>query len=157
MPHPSAIPAVAPPVEAKGKSSFVRGARRHEISVRGLLTIAPASTSVVRWSAGAGVKDGILEVDAIDLSKGGMGVIGLVFVPRGTVVRVKLLAPTSEAQVLLDVTGVVRRVTMIDRRPAYQFGISFGELDADTSRNISQLLEMLNEGDVQPSKEASHA
>jgi hypothetical protein len=164
MPHPSAIPssvaAATPAVgDVKVKAGFVRGARRHEISIRAMLSIAPASSAAVRWSSAAGAREGTVEVDAIDLSKGGMGLIGLVFIPRGTVVRVKLLAPTSDAQVLLDVCGVVRRVAMIDRRPAYQFGVSFGELSAEVVQDVEKLLILLHEdeADVTGRKEASHA
>lgn len=164
MPHPSAIPptsatTAAAASDAKSRTNFVRSARRHELSIRGLLSIAPASTGVVRWSAAAGAREGVVEVDAIDLSKGGMGLIGLVFIPRGTVVRVKLLAPTSEAQVLLDVCGVVRRVAMIDRRPAYQFGVSFGDLGPEVTKDIEKLLMVLHEDDAEQAgvKEATHA
>jgi hypothetical protein len=164
MPHPSAVPqAGAQPTsvvtDAKSRTNFVRSTRRHELSIRGLLSIAPASTGVVRWSAAAGAREGVVEVDAIDLSKGGMGLIGLVFIPRGTVVRLKLLAPTSEAQVLLDVCGVVRRVAMIDRRPAYQFGVSFGDLSAELTKDIEKLLALLHADDDEPAvrKETTHA
>jgi hypothetical protein len=164
MPHPSAVPqagAQTTPVvtDAKSRTNFVRSARRHELSIRGLLSIAPASTAAVRWSAAAGAREGVVEVDAIDLSKGGMGLIGLVFLPRGTVVRVKLLAPTSEAQVLLDVCGIIRRVAMIDRRPAYQFGVSFGDLGPEVTKDIERLLALLHADDdeVVARKEATNA
>lgn len=162
MPHPSAISAhPTAPEGVKPRGTFVRGSRRHEVSIRGLLSIAPASSGIVRWTSAAGARDGAIEVDVVDVGTGGLGAIGLVFLPRGTWVRVRLLAPTAESQVLLDVTGVVRRISMIDRRPAYQIGIGFQDVTPQTLKAIESLLGVLVDTEVDANtpgfKGAAHA
>jgi hypothetical protein len=116
-----------------------------EVSIRGLLAVAPTSAGVVRLTSAAGVRNGTLDVDIVDVSEGGVGAISMTFLPRGTWVKLQLLSPTPEALVLLDITGVVRRITMIDRRPAYQLGIGFEDLTAQKLADVGRLLSMLEE------------
>lgn len=142
MPHPSAQ-TVQDDAASKAKRAFVRSSRRQEISVRGTLAIGSASAHIVRLTPAAGLRDGVIDVDVVDMSDGGVGAIGMVFLPRGTSVRIKLYTPTATPEVLLDITGIVRRVAMVDRRPAYHIGIGFDNLSAQTQVDVSRVLAML--------------
>lgn len=119
---------------------------RHPVAMRAQISIASAQATVVRLSAASGVKDGWLEADAVDLSLGGVGIISLVFFPRQTLLRVRLLTTGEAAQLLFEGNALVRRVVMTDRRPAYQIGAAFQDLDATALKQAAVLNGALTEG-----------
>lgn len=115
--------------------------------MRAQVTVSSLHASVVRLAPAAGAKDGWVEADAVDFSLGGVGLIAPVFLPRHSVLRVRLLAPGEEHRVLFEGDAVVRRVIMTDRRPAYHIGTSFHSLDAEAQKQISILHSLLSEGE----------
>src|SRR5262245_63241090 len=72
---------------------MVRQAVRHDVYIRGTIAIAEEHASAVRFSANSGAKDGWLDVDVLDFSSGGIGFISTVFVPRKTLLYIRLFAP----------------------------------------------------------------
>lgn len=133
---------------------IVRKAARFDVAIRGMVSVSPAHGQVVRFSAQAGGKDGWIEMDAVDFSLGGVGMVCLEFVPRGTVVRVRLFGPKADSGQILECAALVRRVIMTDRRPAYHIGTSFQELSEEQLRQAQELISVLESGDASPTRVA---
>ena len=124
-------------------SNFViRRSDRHEIVLPARFRVADAHTDEVRLSSRAPQREGWIECDLIDVAEGGVGLIAPLFLPRGCRVRVEIRdLEGSENGVLLESPARVRRVQMIDRRPAYMLGLLFEE---QSETQIAALRAMLN-------------
>lgn len=86
-----------------------------------------------------------IDVDLIDFAAGGLGFITHVYFPRN--VDLELEIPDfqqANSPVLLNGLMRVQRVQMTDRRPAYQIGCSFINLDDTTNQQIDALIERLS-------------
>jgi hypothetical protein len=116
---------------------------RHDVSIRAALCIAGPHQQLVRLAPAAGLASGWVECDCVDVGLGGIGLIATVFVPRLSQVRVRLFSAAETKDQILEATGVVRRVIMTDRRPAYHLGVSFHELDDKAQAQVAALMSML--------------
>jgi hypothetical protein len=125
------------------KQVMVRRSVRHDIAMRAHVSVAPACAQTVRLSPATGVRDGWIEVDAVDCSLGGLGLLTTVFFPRHTVVKIKLFGAGEEKPLVLECDAIVRRVQMTDRRPAYHVGTSFHNLSEEQQRRVELLNAML--------------
>ncbi len=97
----------------------------------------------MRFTAAAGAKDGWIGADVVDFSSGGLGLMTTSFLPRRSLIVVRLFGPDPEAAVLLEVPCRVQRIFMTDRRPAYLVGTSFEALTQEIADQISAVLAML--------------
>ncbi|HYF15503.1 MAG TPA: PilZ domain-containing protein [Phycisphaerales bacterium] len=123
---------------------LVRRSVRHDVSIRGVLSIAPEHTGMVLFGPNSGAKDGWIECDCVDFSLGGVGVMAQVFVPRLARVHVKLFSAGEEPRPVLEATCVVRRTIMTDRRPMYNLGCSFIEMTESSQRQVERLMTLLS-------------
>lgn len=121
---------------------IVRRNARHDVAIRGRICIAPEHAKNVSLAGASGVKDGWVDVDVVDFSTGGVGMISLVFLPRKTHVRMQVLGPDPESPALVELSGVVQRVCMTDRRPAYLIGTSVSELSPEARSRVESILAM---------------
>jgi hypothetical protein len=124
------------------QDSIVRNSSRIDVSLRGLLQIAPESAAAVSFARAAGLKDGRVEVDVVDLSRGGVGVVSLHFVPRRCRVLVSIFGAVHGAAPIATVPCNVQRVCMTDRRPAYLIGAAFEDLTPALQANVNELLSL---------------
>ncbi|MBX3364754.1 MAG: hypothetical protein KF866_08325 [Phycisphaeraceae bacterium] len=123
----------------------VRRSVRFELVLPVRMCIAPEHRGHVRWNTGLGGPEGWIDADLIDFSAGGIGVMSLVFVPRKTLVRFKVLGiDGGPGEPLLDAVARVQRVTMTDRRPAYLLGTSFERTNEVVTRQIAELIGRLD-------------
>lgn len=127
---------VTPPV-------IVRRSVRFEVGLRAMLCVSAEHGAFVRLSQQAGIREGWIETDLVDFSAGGFGVMSQVFVPRKTMVTVRIMRPAPENTLMAEVTGRVQRVFMTDRRPAYMVGISFEGLTPLAQRQVDAMLAEL--------------
>ncbi|MBK9189263.1 MAG: hypothetical protein IPM33_09950 [Phycisphaerales bacterium] len=121
---------------------IVRRNARHDVAIRGRVSIAPDHAKSVSLAGASGAKDGWVDVDIVDFSTGGVGMVSLVFLPRKTHVRVQVFGPDPESPALVELPGVVQRVCMTDRRPAYLIGASVGELTPEVRSRVESILAM---------------
>lgn len=96
-----------------------------------------------RLASQAGAMDGWLEVDVVDLSHGGMGLISLVFLPRRTLLTVRVFSPQGDGAEILQCPVRIQRVCMTDRRPAYLLGTSFEQMSPERRSKLDELLESI--------------
>lgn len=122
---------------------IVRNSVRHDLCLRGAVSVTTEGEGGVRFAAPAGVKDGWLDVDIVDIGTGGLGFISLVFIPRKTLLQVRVYGAGSESSLLLTVSARVQRVCMTDRRPAYLMGCSFDNLTPESRAALDALLASL--------------
>lgn len=110
----------------KSEGLTVRRHKRHDVALDAWLSLAPEHIGAVRFKPPPGAPENTAPVSLVDLGEGGFGVVSTIFLPRRTRVRLRVPDPRSAAApALLDAEGVVQRVTMTDRRPAYLIGASF--------------------------------
>lgn len=130
---------------SSGTGIVVRGVKRHEIVIPGRWCVGEVHSSALRLGAASGHRSGWIELDAVDVSGGGIGVMSSLFVPKGAVMRVQLFMPTAgaDSEPLIDVCVRVRRVAMTDRRPAYLHGTSFEDLSEEQQQAVDALLDRL--------------
>lgn len=103
---PAVVAVASPPVPAIGVEGFAGGR--------------------LRFSPESGVSDNGSPAIVVDLGAGGLGFTSSNFLPRGALLRVRILGEGgSHANLRLDATVRVQRVTMTDRKPTYLFGTSF--------------------------------
>jgi hypothetical protein len=122
---------------------IVRRTLRHDVAIRAAFCVSGPHQQLVRLSPAAGLTAGWVECDCVDAGLGGVGLITTVFVPRLSQLRVRLYSAGESKEIILEATGVVRRVIMTDRRPAYHLGISFHELDDKGHAQIASLMSLL--------------
>lgn len=107
--------------------------------------MSPEHVKGVALAGASGAKDGWVDVDVIDLSAGGLGMISLVFLPRKTQIRLQILGPDPEAPALVELAGTVQRVCMTDRRPAYLIGASLGAMAPEVRSRLDSILMMFSD------------
>ena len=120
------------------KDLMVRRHERHELVLPAILSVAPEHKSLVRFNPSICERDGWVPATLTDISPGGLGLITHVFIPRMSLVRVRIMRGEGERQVL-DVKVRLQRVCMTDRRPAYLLGTAFFEL-SDEQRSVVQAI-----------------
>jgi hypothetical protein len=107
----------------------------------------------VSIAGSSGAKDGWVDVDVVDFSLGGVGMISLVFFPRRVRLCVQLLGTEPGSSSLVDLTGRVQRVCMTDRRPAYLIGMTVDEPKGPQRVAVERLLAALSDGAAPLSRE----
>lgn len=121
---------------------MVRRTVRHDVVLSATIAVAPEHATTVRFSPAAGGRDGWLEVDVVDFSGGGVGLVTSVLLPRLTLLIVRVPNPGGGPP-LLEARCRVQRVSMTDRRPAYLIGTSFEDGSVEAARQIRDLLALL--------------
>jgi hypothetical protein len=132
---------------------IVRRSVRYDVAIRACMSVAPEHAGLVKFGGGAGAKDGWIDVDVIDFSSAGLGVMSQVFVPRRALLLVRVFGPAIGAPVIVETPVCVQRVCMTDRRPAYLIGTAFADPDARAVAQINNLLELLS-GESEPAAES---
>ncbi len=117
---------------------MVRRHERHELVLPAILSVAPEHQSLVRFNPSICERDGWIPATLADISPGGLGLVTSVFIPRMSLMRVRVMRGQDERQVL-DVKVRLQRVTMTDRRPAYLLGTAFVELN-DEQKSVIQAI-----------------
>jgi hypothetical protein len=125
------------------QNNMVRQSVRYDVSIRGSVAVAPAHDDAIRFGGGAGHRDGWVDLDIIDFSSNGIGMISSVFIPRKTVLIVRAYSFGESPVQLLEVPVRVQRVSMTDRRPGYLIGTSFAEPSPEALQQINALLALL--------------
>ncbi len=124
----------APPV-------IVRNAVRHDVVIRGSVRIAPCDIAAVRVGPASGAQNGWIDVDIVDLSENGLGLISPVFFPRRTVLEIRVLDHGEAPAVIAHLVIKVQRAIMTDRRPAYLAGCTFENNSNESLHAVRDLLE----------------
>lgn len=128
---------------------IVRRSARHDISVNARAAPTQQYASAVRLAASAS-RGGFVDVDVMDFSGGGVGMLSMVFFPRKTCLRLIVKGLREGEPDLLDAVVRVQRVVMSDRRPAYIIGTSFESPSQAAQAQVDALLARLD-GEVQGS------
>lgn len=135
-------------------NSIVRRSVRYDVLIRASIAVLSEHGGLVRFGGAAGARDGWVDVDLVDFSSSGLGLMSPVFVPRRTLLNVRLYSFGENPRVILEAPVRVQRVAMTDRRPAYLVGTSFADLPQSSVEQVNQLMELLA-GSEQPAG-ASH-
>jgi len=132
---------------AQTPNFVIRRSDRHEIVLPARFRVSEGHAEEVRVSSRAPQRDGWIECDLIDVAQGGVGLIAPLFMPRGCRLRFEIMGHgEASSEVLLESYGRVRRVQMIDRRPAYMLGLLFEDQTVEQRVMLSKLLERIEEG-----------
>ncbi len=130
----------------------VRRHERHALSLAALVGVAghPApgigvegfTGGRLRFSPESGVSETGLPATVVDLGAGGLGLKTTQYLPRGAMLRVRVLGSDgSQARPRLDITVRVQRVTMVDRAPTYLLGTSFVDASPAALASVKALIE----------------
>ena len=115
----------AHPVPNPGPAGVVRQHERVACSLPSRLRPGIACREQVRF---ARAED--LSVSVVDCSRGGIGIRATTFVPQGTTIDVGVQRRDGS---VIQVSGQVQRVGMVDRTPHYYLGVAFaGDTQAST-------------------------
>ena len=119
----------------------VRRFERHALQLDALIEVDPASSDVVRFSPESGVS-GMIKCIVRDVGKGGLSVALPVFVPKRTVLRVRILkkGQTLDAPAL-DARVRVMRMGMEGTAPMYVAGCAFVEPCDTLDEQVRALLK----------------
>jgi hypothetical protein len=143
----------------------VRRHERHLLSLSALVGVASNPVPAIgvegfvggrlRFSPESGVSDSGGPAKVVDLGAGGVGFTSTNFLPRGALLRVRILGEGgSHAKLRLDATVRVQRVTMTDRKPTYLYGTSF----VDTSPTLlDEVNDLIAKTAPKPLNASSHA
>lgn len=131
----------------------VRRATRYDLALPLRFSIAEVDADQVTFGKGVPHRNGWVSADLVDMSRGGLGILSPVFVPRKTALRVRLLQNAEpEAPIMLECGVRVQGVVMTDRRPAYMLGTSFSPVDDDERAAIeafvAQVEGMVEDGEI---------
>ncbi|MFM9957158.1 MAG: PilZ domain-containing protein [Phycisphaerales bacterium] len=130
----------------------VRRHERHALSLAALVGVAdhPAPCIGVeafmggrlRFSPESGVSETGMPGTVVDLGAGGLGLKLPLYLPRGSVLRVRVLGEDgSVSRLRLDLKVRVQRVTMVDRKPTYLIGTSFVDASPAALAAVKKLIE----------------
>jgi hypothetical protein len=133
----------------KNQQNMVRQSVRYDIVMRASMAVDPAHAQDLRFAAGAGHRDGWVDLDIIDFSANGVGMVSPVFVPRRTLLVVRAFSFGPEPAMILEAPVRVQRVCMTDRRPAYLVGTSFVDPSPEVLNQINSVLQLLEGGPVE--------
>ena len=123
--------------------AIVRRSVRYDVSIRAAISVLPEHAGLVRFAGGSGARDGWVDVDLVDFSSSGVGLMSAVFIPRRTLLMARLYGPGGSTQVIVEAPLRVQRVCMTDRRPAYLIGTSFTDPPPESVDQINRLLALL--------------
>lgn len=130
---------------AAGNELNIRRTVRHEVFLPARVGVSPAHAKIVRL-ASTSPGEQLTEVDLVDFSARGIGLISSIFLPRKCLIQIQVLSLDEQcAEPMLDVTARVQRVVMTDRRPAYLIGTSFEDLTDEQQEQINTILDQLDE------------
>ncbi len=129
----------------------VRRHERHLLSLSALVGVASNPVPAIgvegfvggrlRFSPESGVSDSGAPAKVVDLGAGGVGFTSTNFLPRGALLRVRVLGEGgSHANLRLDATVRVQRVTMTDRKPTYLYGTSFVDMAPNLLDAVNDLV-----------------
>ncbi|MEM7623492.1 MAG: PilZ domain-containing protein [Planctomycetota bacterium] len=132
--------------------TMVRQAERIEVALPGRLSVANIHRAMVRLRGDRDSHARWSDVDIVDVSEGGLGLITPGFMPRGTRIELHVHGlGETEGITLLQVTAVVRQCRMTDGRPAYFVGCSLNahtELEQQSQRaRVKELLRWITAGE----------
>lgn len=137
---------------ARSEMTMVRTAERVEVALPGRLSVAPMHRTMVRLRGDRDGQTRWSDIDIVDLSEGGLGLMSQSFLPRGTRVEIRLdgLGET-EGMTLLALEGTVKQCRMTDGRPAYFVGCSLRTDSDRTNREqrarVTELLRSVSAGE----------
>lgn len=124
---------------------IVRRAVRFEISLPARIRVASYHIESMNFAKGVCGDDRWVEVDMIDFAAGGLGFVSPVYLPRNVDIEMEIPDFQETGQpVMLNCLMRVQRVQMTDKRPAYQIGCSFIELDDVANQQIDALIDRLS-------------
>jgi hypothetical protein len=123
--------------------SIVRRSVRYDVLIKASMSVLPEHGGLIRFAAGSGARAGWVDVDLVDFSSSGVGLMSSVFVPRRALINVRLYGYGQAAPVILEAPVRVQRVYMTDRRPAYLIGTSFADPPQQSIEQINRLMELL--------------
>ncbi|HLO40609.1 MAG TPA: hypothetical protein VK176_06265 [Phycisphaerales bacterium] len=122
----------------------VRRTTRHDVSLRARVVPTQGHAAAIRLAQSVVPRGGMVEVDLLDFSGGGVGLMSMVFFPRRTCLRLVIQGLREGEPELLDAVVRVQRVVMSDRRPAYMIGTSFESLNETSSAQVEAILDRLD-------------
>ncbi len=127
----------------------IRKHRRHDLVLPASISIAPEHQSVVRFSQSVCVRDGWVPATLTDFSPGGIGFVVEVYLPRKSLIRVRVSNPDeSVKESVLDIKARIMRVQMTDRRPAFLVGTVYADLTTQQVSSIETLAAFLDQSDA---------
>lgn len=124
---------------------IVRRSVRFEISLPARIRVAPYHAESMNFAKGVCGDDRWIDVDMIDFAAGGLGFITHVYLPRNVDLEIEI-PDFQQANKAVILQGLMRvqRVQMTDRRPAYQIGCSFIDIDEGTNQQIDSFIDRLS-------------
>lgn len=121
----------------------VRRTVRYELKLRAVLDIASEHSGQVRMSVGGMASSEGIDLEMIDFSEGGVGLMSDIFLPRGCLGRVRVFEGVGkEETVVLDAKVRIRRVIMSDPKPAYFLGTAFVDPGPRHQEQLECLIRM---------------
>jgi hypothetical protein len=133
---------------------ILRAHDRRACDLGGEVRVSPRDARRVVLSGAATGPEGAVDCRVVDFSEGGVGLHCRVFLPIGCELVVRVDGGAESGA--LSIRGVVRRAQMVGRGPEYYLGLAFSDRDAQISRGLAELVQIVGDG-ADPSPEAGRA
>lgn len=126
----------------------VRQHERVECDLLARVSLAAVHVPVVRLSRLAPSLGGAIPAHLVDVSRGGIGLKTLVYLPARCQIQVEFEAPVlgSATGVRMQVLATVRRVIMADRTPTYYLGVSFQQMTPELEQRVNSMMIAIRSG-----------
>lgn len=122
----------------------VRRTERFEISIPARFRVAMHHIELVQFAKGVTDEDRWIDIDITDFGLGGVGFISNLILPRGLDLELQIFDIGEKSNEIMCACQMqVKRVQMVDRRPCYQIGSAFGEIDDEGQASLDALIERL--------------
>jgi hypothetical protein len=128
--------------QSGGGGLTVRRFERHALSLPVRVTLEDAAGASVRLSRASGGSDGF-GATLVDLGQGGLGLESPYFLPRQTVLEIRLLADAAKELPEFRTRVRVMRTRMSSRTPSYELGCSFVEPDPRLQQTVEDVLSAI--------------
>ena len=122
----------------------VRRTERFEMSLPARIRVAMQHLESVQFAKGVTDDDRWIGIDITDFGLGGVGFVTDLILPRSLDLELQIYDSGDRSdEIMVSCQMQVRRVQMVDRRPAYLLGCAFGEIDEETQSGLDSLIERL--------------
>jgi len=135
-----------------------RGHERFDVVLPARIRVAAPMRSSVRLSKAVGGPEGWIDADVHDMSRHGLGISCVLFLPRKALIEVEIFGLAGSASApILRASARVQRVVMTDRRPAYLLGVTFESMPPEQMERLESFLQTLGDESPKPAGGQAHA
>lgn len=126
------------PMETAVEPLVIRQHERHTCRINAAVSVDDQHADKLVYSRAAADSGRSLPVVAVDISSGGMGIETTAFIPRTSLLKIRVGGEQDGVETCVR----VQRVLMTDRTPTYYVGTAFVEQGTAHEQRVAKLMNM---------------